>query len=554
MMNEQPVLKISDLHVALPKGGDRAFAVEGATIEVHRRQIACIVGESGSGKSITAYSVLNLLPGKALRITSGSIQVVGQEVTNLSGRDLKRLRGDRASMVFQEPLTALNPVMKVGDQIAEVLLIHRPQMRRSEVAARILSLMEDVRLPNPETLRESYPHQLSGGQRQRVMIAMALALEPALIIADEPTTALDVTTQAQILKLFRDLSTKHDSGILLITHDFGVVADVADFVFVMQRGKVVESGPPSRVLSNPSHPYTKSLIDAVPKLNLGPAPERDRKTVLDIRSLELTYRTQGFLRAKRTVKALKGVSFTLGEAETIGIVGESGSGKTTLAKCLMRFETPESGEIRFEGHDVAKLPVKALKSFRQSVQMIFQDPYASLNGRRTVGQSLIEGPVQHGLSKKLATERAQELLELVGLRADSFKRYPHEFSGGQRQRICIARALAMEPKLIIADEAVSALDVSVQAQVLNLLKDLRTRIGFSMIFITHDLRVASNVSDRIGVMHQGELVEIGPVRRIFKEPQHDYTRRLIAAMPGGASGFELAQSEAVSTSQQQNLG
>lgn len=553
MMNEQPVLIIRDLHVALPKGGDRVFAVEGANIEVHRRQIACIVGESGSGKSITAYSVLNLLPGKALRITSGSIQVVGQEVISLSGRDLKRLRGDRASMVFQEPLTALNPVMKVGDQIAEVLLIHRPRMKRSEVAARVLSLMEDVRLPNPTSLRDSYPHQLSGGQRQRVMIAMALALEPALIIADEPTTALDVTTQAQILKLFRDLSTKHDSGILLITHDFGVVADVADFVFVMQRGKVVESGVPSQVLKNPSHPYTKSLIHAVPKLNLDAAPESDRKTVLDVKSLELTYKTQGLLRAKRTVKALKGVSFELGDAETIGIVGESGSGKTTLAKCLMRFETPESGEIRFRGHDVAKLPVKNLKSFRQSVQMIFQDPYASLNGRRTIGQSLIEGPVQHGLSKSRATERAAELLELVGLRGDSLKRYPHEFSGGQRQRICIARALAMEPKIIIADEAVSALDVSVQAQVLNLLKALRARIGFSMIFITHDLRVASNISDRIGVMHQGELVEIGPVRRIFVEPQHDYTRRLIAAMPGGVEGFELAQDQATCLGHEQNL-
>jgi peptide/nickel transport system ATP-binding protein len=534
MSASEPILRIENLSVALPAGLDRTHAVHDVSLDVHRRQIVCVVGESGSGKSVTASAVMRLLPEKVLRITGGTIRLEGEDIAAATSARLCELRGNRMAMIFQEPLTALNPVMRVGDQIAEVLRIHRSEMARERVSERVVELMADVHLPDPARLAKAYPHQLSGGQRQRVMIAMALALEPALIIADEPTTALDVTTQAQILRLFRELLTKHDSGVLMITHDFGVVADVADHVVVMRQGEVVERGAPDQVLNAPKHPYTRALIEAVPRFRYRTEPETGEEPVLAVEDLSLTYRTKSVLGSRRETRALDAVSFRLAPGETVGVVGESGSGKTSLAKTLLRFETPDSGRILFRGRDVAGLGGAELRQMRRHIQMVFQDPYKSLNPRRRVGQSLIEGPVQHGTSRAQALARAEELMELVGLRRDALDRFPHEFSGGQRQRICIARALAMEPSVIVADEAVSALDVSVQAQVLRLFEDLQKRLGFAMIFVTHDLRVASNICDRIVVMQRGRIVEIGPSRRVFEDPEASYTRELLAAVPGFA--------------------
>jgi len=534
MSAREPILRIENLSVALPAGLDRAYAVQDVSLDVHRRQIVCVVGESGSGKSVTASAVMRLLPEKVLRITGGTIRLEGEDIAAATPARLCELRGNRMAMIFQEPLTALNPVMRIGDQIAEVLRIHRPEMTRERVSERVVELMADVHLPDPSRLARAYPHQLSGGQRQRVMIAMALALEPALIIADEPTTALDVTTQAQILRLFRELLTKHDSGVLMITHDFGVVADVADHVLVMRQGEVVERGAPDRVLNAPEHPYTRALIEAVPRFRYRTEPALDDKPVLAVEELSLTYRTTSFLGSRRETRALDAVSFRLSPGETLGVVGESGSGKTSLAKTLLRFETPDTGHILFKGRDIAGLGGVELRQMRRHIQMVFQDPYKSLNPRRRIGQSLIEGPVEHGTPRAQAIDRAEELMELVGLRRDALDRFPHEFSGGQRQRICIARALAMEPSVIVADEAVSALDVSVQAQVLRLFDDLQKQLGFAMIFVTHDLRVASNICDRIAVMQRGRIVEIGPSRRVFLEPEADYTRELLAAVPGFA--------------------
>jgi len=534
MSAREPILRIENLSVALPAGLDRAYAVQDVSLDVHRRQIVCVVGESGSGKSVTASAVMRLLPEKVLRITGGTIRLEGEDIAAATPARLCELRGNRMAMIFQEPLTALNPVMRIGDQIAEVLRIHRPEMTRERVSERVVELMADVHLPDPSRLARAYPHQLSGGQRQRVMIAMALALEPALIIADEPTTALDVTTQAQILRLFRELLTKHDSGVLMITHDFGVVADVADHVLVMRQGEVVERGAPDRVLNAPEHPYTRALIEAVPRFRYRTEPALDDKPVLAVEELSLTYRTTSFVGSRRETRALDAVSFRLSPGETLGVVGESGSGKTSLAKTLLRFETPDTGHILFKGRDIAGLGGVELRQMRRHIQMVFQDPYKSLNPRRRIGQSLIEGPVEHGTPRAQAIDRAEELMELVGLRRDALDRFPHEFSGGQRQRICIARALAMEPSVIVADEAVSALDVSVQAQVLRLFDDLQKQLGFAMIFVTHDLRVASNICDRIAVMQRGRIVEIGPSRRVFLEPEADYTRELLAAVPGFA--------------------
>ena len=538
MNPSEPILRIENLSVALPAGLDRSHAVRDLSLDVHRRQIVCVVGESGSGKSVTASAVMRLLPEKVLRITGGTIRLEGEDIAAASPARICELRGNRMAMIFQEPLTALNPVMRIGDQIAEVMRIHRPQVAPDAVERRVLELMGDVHLPDPAALRRVYPHQISGGQRQRVMIAMALALEPALIIADEPTTALDVTTQAQILRLFRELLTKHDSGVLMITHDFGVVADVADHVVVMRHGEVVERGEPEQVLNRPAHPYTRALIEAVPRFRYRPTRLATAEPVLAVEDLTLTYRSTSLLGRKRETRALDRVSFRLAPGETLGIVGESGSGKTSLAKTLLRFETPDSGRILFRGNDVAALSGRVLRDFRRHIQMVFQDPYKSLNPRRRIGQSLIEGPVQHGLSRADAVARARELMELVGLSPDALERFPHEFSGGQRQRVCIARALAMQPSIIVADEAVSALDVSVQAQVLALFEALQRRIGFAMIFVTHDLRVASNICDRIAVMKRGRIVELGPAQAVFEQPQDDYTRELIAAVPGGV--FEVA--------------
>lgn len=531
-MKKDSVLQVRDLTVALPAGRDRSLAVDGVSFDVHRREITCLVGESGSGKSVTAASIMHLLPRNSLTIRSGSIVLEDEDITHASRDRLLRLRGNRMSMVFQEPLTALNPVMKTGDQIAELIRIHHPERTKSQVNARVISLMEDVHLPEPQQLLHAYPHQLSGGQRQRVMIAMALALEPALIIADEPTTALDVTTQAQILRLFRELLTRHDSGVLMITHDFGVVADVADQVVVLKSGRVVEQGIPGQIFAQPQHSYTRELLAAVPRMTFKAPTTHKADVVLDVRDVSLVYRSRSFTGRVRHTRALNEVSFQLGKGRTLGVVGESGSGKSTLARALLHFEPVENGQILFHGQDVTALRGAALSQYRRRLQMIFQDPYRSLNPRKSAGQSITEGPIHHGEPSAKAWSHAEELMTLVGLSPDALNRYPHEFSGGQRQRICIARALAMRPEVIIADEAVSALDVSIQAQVLELLADLHRQLDFSMIFITHDLRIAANICDELLVMHRGNVIESGPPSQIFQDPAQDYTRALLQAIPG----------------------
>ena len=528
-----PVLAIRDLTIPLPRLSDRAHAVEGLSLTVAPGEILCVVGESGSGKSVTAHAVMGLLP-PVLKPSRGEILLQGEDVVKASPARLRALRGGRMAMVFQEPMTALNPVLQVGAQIDEILEAHADWLSGSERRARVLALMRDVHLPDPERMAGAYPHQLSGGQRQRVMIAMALANDPALIIADEPTTALDVTTQAQILRLMRELQARRDAGILFITHDFGVVAEIADRVAVMKGGRLVEEGTAAAVLRSPRDPYTRMLIAAVPSAT--PPPPRPRPAaaapVLATRALEKTYGGGLFSRAGRTVRALDGVTLTLQPGETLGIVGESGSGKSTLARCVARFVDPTGGEIRLDGTDIAPLSGRALHPYRRRVQVIFQDPYRSLNPRRTVGQAITEGPRNYGLPREEAFERARRLLDLVGLDASALDRFPHEFSGGQRQRIAIARALAMEPALLIADEAVSALDVSVQAQVLDLFESVRERLNLAILFITHDLRVAARLCDRLIVMLNGQVVEEGETAAVFAAPRHAYTRALFAAAPG----------------------
>ena len=528
-----PVLEIRKLTVALPGGAERLLAIEDVSLTVRPREIVCVVGESGSGKSVTAFSIMGLLPS-ALKPVSGSVALAGEDVLAASRARLRELRGSRMAMIFQEPMTALNPVLPVGAQVEEALDWHAGGLSRAEKAARVQELFADVRLPDPASLARAYPHQLSGGQRQRVMIAMALANEPALIIADEPTTALDVTTQAQILRLMRDLQASHDTGILFITHDFGVVAEIADRVVVMRRGRVVEEGPVDDVLTRPQDPYTRMLIAAVPRAEPGPTrPLGSAVPILVTRDLSKVYGEGLFSRGpKRVVRALDKVCVAIRPGETLGIVGESGSGKSTLARCIARFVEPSGGEIRLDGEDIAAKSRRALHPYRRRIQVIFQDPYRSLNPRRTVGQSIVEGPVNYGTSRPDAQARARSLLDLVGMDPSGLDRYPHEFSGGQRQRIAIARALAMEPEVLIADEAVSALDVSVQSQVLDLLETIRERLGLAILFITHDLRVAARICDSVAVMLNGQVVEHGSTGEVFANPQHAYTQALFAAAPG----------------------
>ncbi len=527
-----PLLQVENLTVPLPQGFDRPYAIENVSYSLNEGEILCVVGESGSGKSMTANAIMGLLPSY-LKPSSGLILLKGQDLLTMTEPQLQRERGRTVSMVFQEPLSALNPLMRVGDQIAEVMEVHGIGDKTTR-EARVLELLSYVGLPEPETLRHSYPFRLSGGQRQRVMIAMALALEPAMLIADEPTTALDVTTQAQILELIRKVQRAKGMGVMFVTHDFGVVADIADRVVVMERGLVVEQGTADEVLNHPKHPYTRRLIAAVPHRddqNARTAPEG--QPLLEVKGLRKTYRSGGGLFSKpRVVNAVNDISLTLRRGETVGIVGESGSGKSTLGRCLLKLTNVDGGQVLFRGKDIVPLSQGAFRPMRRHMQMIFQDPFASLNPRQTIGRILTDGPVANGVPLPQAQTRARELLELVGLDRSAFDRYPHEFSGGQRQRVGIARALALEPELLVADESVSALDVSVQAQVLKLLQELQEKLQIGILFITHDLRVAAQICDRIAVMHRGEVVEMGPPAQIFDAPQHPYTQRLIAAIPG----------------------
>jgi len=534
MTETSSILEVRDLSIALPSGNDRATAVRNVSFTVGRGEIVCLVGESGSGKSVIAQGVMGLLP-KSLPVIGGQILLQGEDITHAPLARLRELRATRMSMIFQEPMTALNPVMTCGDQIDEVLRQHT-KLSPAERRKKVLDIVREVLLPEPERMVASYPHQLSGGQRQRIVIAMALVLDPVLLIADEPTTALDVTTQAQILKLVLDLQRRHGTGVLFITHDFGVVAEVAQRVAVLRLGDLVEIGPKDAVLKRPQHDYTRMLIGAVPTLHLKErACDLNAPIVLQVRGLEKTYLDKRWFGKGRKVHAAQQVDLEIRRGQTLGIVGESGSGKSTVARCIVRLIDPSGGQVLLGGEggiDIAMMGAAELRPLRQRVQIVFQDPYRSLNPRRTVAEALIEGPVNYGLSRVDALQRARELLALVRMDASAMERYPHQFSGGQRQRICIARALMMEPELLIADEAVSALDVSVQSQVLQLLEEIRGRLNLAMLFITHDLRVASQVCDTLAVMSNGRIVEYGPAHRVFGAPQHEYTRALFAAAPG----------------------
>lgn len=529
-----PILRLSDVSITLPEGSDRTHAVQSFSLRVDAGQCVCLVGESGSGKSVTGQAALGLLP-PALRQTSGTIAFCGAPLE-------PTMRGRRIGMIFQEPTASLDPIMRVGAQIEEVLLVHglRGQAARR---ARALDLLRAVQLPTPERIHRAYPHEISGGQAQRVVIAMALAFDPELLIADEPTTALDVTTQAEILRLLRNLQRERGAGLLFITHDLGIVADIADHVVVMQNGIAVEEGPAASVLATPHHPYTQSLLAALPRRR-SPRARAGATTppVLEAEGITVSYRAStGVLRRTR-IPAVREVSLTLRRGQTHGIVGESGSGKSTLVRALLHLEPRDAGRVRIDGIDTAKWGTGLPREVRQRIQIVLQDPYTALNPRQRVGDTVAEAARIHGASRTDAAARAASLLERVGLSTQAAARYPHEFSGGQRQRICIARALATEPEILIADEAVSALDVSVQAQILALFRDLQDRLGFAMLFVTHDLRVASAICDEITVMRDGRVVEQGPMEQIFDAPRDPYTRALLDAIPdkAGRAGIRHA--------------
>jgi peptide/nickel transport system ATP-binding protein len=516
------ILQIRELSIRLPAWADRAQAVSDFSLALRPNEILCVVGESGSGKTIMARSIMGLLPPH-VHVTAGEIRFEDENLLLASAARMRAIRGRRISMIFQEPRAALNPVKTIERQIGEVLCLHS-DLNARERRARILAMMKSVQLRDPQRLLKLYPHQVSGGQAQRAMIAMALIMEPSVLIADEPITSLDVTTQSQILALIRDIQSTRHMGVLFITHDFGVVAEIADRVAVMQQGRLVEFGDAKQILDASRHPYTQSLIAAVPTLvPKTRARGEGAARVLTVANLNKSY---------HTVQAAKQINFSIGRGEVLGLIGESGSGKSTLARCITRLIEPDAGSVVLDGVDFTRLSHSALRAHRRRIQMVFQDPFGSLDPRQTVHQLITEGPIAHGVAREEATARMRALLDVVGLDPTAAARYPHEFSGGQRQRIAIARALALEPEVLIADEPVSALDVSVQAQVLRLLAEIRDRLDVAMLFITHDLRVAAQVCDNIAVMHSGEIVEYGPVARLYAEPQHPYTRELLSAVPG----------------------
>jgi len=522
------ILKIKDLSITLPKNADRKFAVEDVNLEVHKGEILCVVGESGSGKSVMTSAILNEVPG-SLDITSGSIEFDNQDILKLPQKELNDLRGARISMIYQEPMAALNPSIRVGKQVDEVFALHRPEIKVNDRKAETLKLLEQMKLPTPERIYSSYAHQVSGGQCQRIVIAMALACNPDILIADEPTTALDVTTQAEILRLISDLKEIYNNTIIFITHDFGVVADIADRIVVMCQGKIIEEGQKEDILMRPKEPYTQLLVDAMPLLETTRTPDQSRtdEPSVEVSKLHKIYKTRG-----GQVHALNDASFVLRNGETLGVVGESGSGKSTLAKTLIRLEEPTSGSVNIRQENFLSLSGADLISSRQKIQMIFQDPFGSLNPSQTVGFMLMRSLELQGEDPVEAKARSLKLLQQVGLGDQAFNRKPRNFSGGQRQRIGIARALSMGPDVVVADECVSALDLSVQKQVLLLLNDLQSTYKIAIIFITHDLRVAAQVSDYITVMEKGKMVEFGTADDVFNRPKHDYTKRLLDAAPG----------------------
>ena len=552
----RPILSVSNLSTSFRVEGGWRPVVRGISFDIAPRETVAVVGESGSGKSVTALSIMRLTPPISSRI-EGSVKLDGTELLDLP--EMRHVRGNEIAMIFQEPMTSLNPVLTIGAQIAEALTLHRG-LARAAAEAEAVRLLERVRIPAAKSRIHEYPHRFSGGMRQRVMIAIALACKPKLLIADEPTTALDVTIQAQILELIKSLQAEEGMSVLFITHDMGVVAEIADRTVVMYNGEQIEAGATEDIFARPGHPYTRSLLSAVPQLGSMTGCRRpmrfpvvDRVTgatdvpaevpdtvkateqpVLEVSGLTTRFDIRSGLlgRVKGRVHAVENVSFSVLPGETLALVGESGCGKSTTGRSVMRLTQALSGSVRLDGVDILKLRHGALREQRRRIQMIFQDPFASLNPRMTVG-AIVASPL---LVNKLATgsearDRTAELLQHVGLQPDMAGRFPHELSGGQRQRVCIARALTLEPRLIVADEAVSALDVSVKAQVINLMLDLQARMGLAYLFISHDMAVVERVSHRVAVMYLGEIVEIGPREAIFGTPQHPYTRRLLSAVP-----------------------
>ncbi|MBQ8222804.1 MAG: ABC transporter ATP-binding protein [Bacteroidales bacterium] len=567
------LLKVKNLHVSFCRESKWQEAVLGIDFEVFEGKTLGVVGESGSGKSVSNLAVMQLLDRRKSRVESDAIILDGNDISRYSDDEMTDVRGKKIAMIFQEPMTSLNPVYKCGFQVMEAIseLQNSKTPEPQKHKEKVLELFRKVLLPNPELIFDKYPHELSGGQKQRVMIAMALVSNPKVLIADEPTTALDVTVQKEILKLLRDLQRENGMGMIFITHDLGVVSEIADDVIVMNKGVVVEKGTTADILNNPQHPYTRGLIACRPPLSyrlerlpvvkefldgvwrdeqqimnelLVTDEVRDKyhkelyskEPILKVENLKTWYpiRKGVFGRTCDYVKSVDDVSFEVYPGETLGLVGESGCGKTTLGRSVLRLVEPTSGSVFFEGRDVAKMSVAELREYRKSAQIIFQDPYSSLNPRVSIGEAIAEPMMVHGIEKDAKRRRDSvcRLLEEVGLEADYYRRYPHEFSGGQRQRICIARALALNPKLIICDESVSALDVSVQAQVLNLLNRLKKEFHFTYIFISHDLSVVRFMSDRVVVMYNGKIQELNEADALFNNPQNDYTKKLIAALPG----------------------
>jgi peptide/nickel transport system ATP-binding protein len=530
------LLRVEELRVGFATEGGLVQAVDGVSFELAQGEVLAIVGESGSGKSVTAQTIVGLTGSPNTRI-EGSIRLGGAELIEAGERELQRVRGERVAMVFQDPMTSFNPVYRVGRQLTEALLAHRPEATRAEARERAIELLDSVGLPEPERQVDRYPYELSGGMRQRAMIAMALMLEPEVLIADEPTTALDVTIQAQILELLRRLNAERGLATILITHDFGVVAEIADRVLVMHEGRIVERGDLDRVFYSPQDPYTRELLGAVVRLDRAPPlrPSRGEPPLLEVSGLVKHFPVKRNLLAEREVdrvRAVDGVSFSVARGETLGLVGESGSGKSTLSRTVLQLLEPTAGSVRFDGREIAGLSRRRMRPLRAQMQMVFQDPYSSLNPRKRIGQIVGEPlRIQGVASGRELRGRVHELLERVGLSAAHYQRYPHEFSGGQRQRVGIARALALEPKLVIADEPVSALDVSIRAQILELLDELQGEFGLTYVFVAHDIGVVRHVSDQIAVMHEGKIVEQGPADRVCEQPTDPYTRKLLAAVP-----------------------
>ncbi|ROR11200.1 glutathione ABC transporter ATP-binding protein GsiA [Erwinia sp. JUb26] len=563
---DERVLTVSDLSVSFQQEDRRIQAVNNLSLTVNEGETLAIVGESGSGKSVTSLALMRLVEQGGGSIDSGSILLRRRnqqqvDLATLSPRKLREIRGADIAMIFQEPMTSLNPVFPVGEQIAESIRLHQGKDHQ-QALAEAKRMLDLVRIPEAKNILSRYPHQLSGGMRQRVMIAMALSCRPALLIADEPTTALDVTIQAQILQLIRVLQKEMRMGVIFITHDMGVVAEMADRVQVMYRGNVVETGEVAMLFSAPKEPYTRALLAAVPKLGAmtgRPFPQKfpllgdeaavagqpqdtvreDGPPLLQVRDLVTRFdiRSGIFNRVTRRVHAVEKVSFDLHHGETLALVGESGCGKSTTGRSLLRLVESQGGSITFDGRRIDLLKGSALSHLRRDIQFIFQDPYASLDPRLTVGFSIMEPLLVHGIARgQEAERRVASLLERVGLLPEHAQRYPHEFSGGQRQRICIARALALNPKVVIADESVSALDVSIQAQIINLMLDLQREYGIAFLFISHDMAVVERISHRVAVMYLGQIVEIGPRQAVFEHPQHPYTRKLMAAVPVAQPG------------------